>query len=115
MDNIKVNQNGFLQIPRGYHLCTTNIGCTILVRNEPLFKEGDVIETTAPIYGNYLAIVDHIGTDGCVCYKVLVHLGSNEVYFNSTHSIIQDNWAKIPIDSLKYKLIVILYENCRNK
>ena len=113
--NIAVNQNGFVQVPDGYHLYTTSTGFTMLVRNEPLFKEGDVIETTAPIYGNYLAVVDHIGTDGCVCYKVLVHLGNNEVYFNSKHSIIQDNWAKIPIDSLKYKLIVILYENCRNK
>ena len=46
--NIVVNQNGFVQIPDGYHLYTTSTGFTMLVRNEPLFKEGDVIETTAP-------------------------------------------------------------------
>lgn len=115
MDNIKVNQNGFLQIPRGYHLCTTNIGCTILVRNEPLFKEGDIIETTLPVYGNYLAIVDHVGTDGCICYKILVNLRDNTFYIDSTHSVIQDNWVKVSEDSCKYKMMKILYENCRYK
>ena len=112
---ITVNQNGLVQVPTGYHLYTTGTGDTMLVKNEPVFKEGDIIETTAPIYGNYFAVVDHIDADGCVCYKVLVHLGNNEFSVNGKHSLIQDNWAKIPIDSLRYKLMVVLYENCWKK
>ena len=122
--NIAVDQYGVVQVPDGYHLYTTSAGCTMLVRDEPLFKEGDIIETAAPVCGNYLAVVDYIDTDGGVCYKVLVHLDGNtykssseinEVYLNGRHSIIQDNWTKIPIDSLSHKLIVRLYKNCWNK
>ena len=116
--NIAVDQYGVVQVPDGYHLYTTSAGYTMLVRDEPLFKEGDIIKTAAPVCGNYLAVVDYIDTDGGVCYKVLVRLDGNEineVYLNGRHSIIQDNWTKIPIDSLSHKLIVRLYKNCWNK
>ena len=114
MKSLEVNQNGFVNIPEGYHLHITNTGHTMLVRDESLFKEGDVIEYLQ--YNcRYCAIVDHINNEGCICYKILIDYSDLSVHFNSSASIIQDNWHKVPESSSVYTMMKILYENCRNK
>ena len=115
MKSLEVNQNGFVNIPEGYHLHITNTGHTMLVRDESLFKEGDVVEYLQYNCRYYCAIVDHINNEGCICYKILIDYSDLSVHFNSSASIIQDNWHKVPESSSVYTMMKILYENCWNK
>ena len=107
------DQNGFVNIPEGYHLHITNMEHTMLVRDNPLFKEGDVVECFSSAY--YMAVVDHIDAEGCVCYKILLDLDSKQIYLNSKHSIAQDNWTLVHKGTYQYKMMEILYENCWHK
>lgn len=113
MNSLEVNLNGYVQTPNDYHL-HINGKYVMLVRNEPLFKEGDIIETNT-IYGNYIAVVENISNDGCVCYKILLDMNNKQIYLNSKHSIVQDHWIKVLENSYKRKMMEILYENCWNK
>ena len=113
MKSLEVNQNGFVNIPKGYHLHITNMEHTMLVRDNPLFKEGDVVECFSNAY--YMAVVDHIDTEGCVCYKILLDLDSKKIYLNSKHSIVQDNWTFVHKGTYQYKMMEILYEHCWHK
>ena len=40
---------------------------------------------------------------------------SKQIYLNSKHSIVQDNWTLVHKGTYQYKMMEILYENCWHK
>lgn len=93
MDILKVNNNGYIQIPKGYHLVVTNFGSTKLVKDTPIFDKGDVVQ-----YNNFICIVDYTDNEGCIHYSVGVNLPAQQISYNSSCSVAEYNYTLV-IDS----------------
>lgn len=85
MDKIEININGYLQIPKGYHLISTSSGSFKLVKDKPKFKKWDIITDKGYIY-----VVDHIDNFGEIHYMLAVPLIGIGLHINSKTSIDPD-------------------------
>lgn len=93
MDTINVNENGYLYVPKGYHLVVTNFGSTKLVKDTPIFEKGTIIR-----HNEFICIVDYTDNEGCIHYSVGVNLSTQQISYNSSCSVAEYNYTLV-IDS----------------
>lgn len=93
MDTINVNENGYLYIPKGYHLAVVSYESIKLVKDVPRFKKGDIIR-----HNDFICIVDYTDNEGCIHYSVGVNLPAQQISYNSSCSVAEYNYTLV-IDS----------------